>query len=436
MSQGKSSNNSQIVDEMLNYAALQLSKSSNPKLTLESAIVELINSLPVPFSGTTIQDFKDNSSQYCGKISAIISQKLPSGGLIPLEGRNKYFVSPFIKTSVSGIGPVFYINKNNNKIYTLLQRRKRDDHLWWFPGGYVDFPAPGVNNLVRDRKLKSIKNSYIRVADFDKIKKIIIDEYYKNIKKYSCWQKAKKEINDPKFLQNLFKKNNLKWPKEVDYNWKSAWIREVKEEMNVDIGKYKKAVILDFKNHSTFFIGAEQDRLTNIDGRFCALLGILDKEPKTIPDYEIQEARWVALEDVIYDKKNKKHIIDGKQLSTYSALFMQEALFELLCYQIKKISKIKNSITGQMVSKFHSPQNLQAYLFEKISKNDAFRMKNLYLFLSWKFGDLDIGNNFYGKSGNDLYYITVNITKFISKNNINNPKFFANLENYILSKRY
>jgi len=385
-----------------------MSKLSSQKT---KEIIEFLDSLKIPFSGGTVASKK-----------------------------KKYHVSPFPQISISGIGPVFYINKKNQKIYTLLQRRFKDNFQWWFPGGYVELP-PAQHGFF--------------LENFEKIKNATIDELYKNSIGYGSWQKAKKEVNDPKSLEKLFKKHGVKWPKEIDANWQLAWQREVLEETGVDLNKFPKKIILDFKFNHTLMIGAERDRLTNIDGKFCAFLGELEKEPKTKPDAETEELRWIALDEIDFDKKKKNYFAWDKIVNLYTVTLIEEALFEVICHELKRISKIKNPITQQEISRFNTPQNLQSFLLENISsssltrsvddlvssktklkRSSAFQakddeLKEIHHFLSWKFGELEIGENLCGKKGDWLYKASITICKFVQSNKLYSKANFTKLNNLL-----
>ncbi len=333
-----------------------MKKLSNQKI---SEVFNLLDSLKIPFCGKTF-DFKNKT----------------------------YHISPFPQITISGIGPIFYLNKKNQKIYTLLQRRFKDNFQWWFPGGYVELP--------------SVRNGFFS-ENFEKIKNATIDKFYKNYD----WQKTKKELNDPKKLAEFFKKHQLNWPKKIDSNWEAAWQREVFEETGVDLDKFKQKIILDFKFNRTLMLGAERDRLTNIDGKFSAFLGELDKEPKTAPDAETEELRWIALDEITFDKKN--YFAYKKIVNLYTVSLIEEALFEIICYKIKKISKIKNPLTKQEISKFNTPQNLQSFF---ISNPQIKQNQEIKEFLSWKFGELEIGKDLCGKNGKRLYHLTLKLCNF------------------------
>ena len=91
-------------------------------------------------------------------------------------------------TTFASDTPTLLKDINTKKIYTLLQRRSKDNLQWWFPGGYVEFLPSGITKLIgSDGKIS-------KVPDFAKVKKVAIEEYYKNIVKYSSWQKAHKEF--------------------------------------------------------------------------------------------------------------------------------------------------------------------------------------------------------------------------------------------------
>jgi ADP-ribose pyrophosphatase YjhB (NUDIX family) len=329
-------------------------------------IVEELDSLEIPFCGRTIE-----------------------------SGKKKYHLSHFPQITISGIGPIFYLNKKNQKIYTLLQRRFKDNFQWWFPGGYVELPPAGLGFFAEN---------------FEKIKNATIDELYKNAVSGDGWQKAKKEINDPKFLEKSFKKHKINFPKEVDANWQAAWQREVLEETGVNLDKFPQKIILDFKFNHTLMIGAERDRLTNIDGKFCAFLGELDKEPKSSPDHETEELRWIALDEISFDKKKKNYFAHDKIVNLYTATLIEESLFEIICHNIKQISKVKNPITKQEISRFNNPQNIQAFLIKKNIQTKVARE-----FLSWEFGELEIGKNLCGKSGDKFYHLSLQISKSLNK---------------------
>ncbi|NBV06459.1 MAG: hypothetical protein EBS06_04395 [Proteobacteria bacterium] len=368
-----------------------MKKPSNQKTRIEKQIVSQIELLKIPFAGTTIQ-----------------------------SDSKKYHISPFQQISISGIGPIFYLNQKDQKIYTLLQRRFKDNFQWWFPGGYVELPSA---------------NHGFFLENFEKIKNATIDEFYKNSFDYGCWQKAKKEINDPKSLTKFFKKHKIKWPKEIDANWQSAWQREVFEETGVDLEKFSKRVILDFKFNHTLMIGAERDRLTNIDGKFCAFLGELKTHPKTIPDSEIEELQWIALDEISFDKKKKNFFAHQKIVNLYTVTLIEESLFEIICHEIKKVSKIKNPLTKQKISRFNTPQNLQSFLISNFCS--GWKKQNYPLiskFLAWQFGDLEIGKNLCSKNGDMLYKISLKISEFLTLKNISSELDFKSLENFIKTK--
>ena len=319
-------------------------------------------------------------------IKALDSLKMPFAGV---SIGNKYHVSPFAQSSVSGIGPVIYRDRKTKKIYTLLQRRFKDNFQWWVAGGYVELPA----------------HDTFFTKNFQKIKKATIGEYYKNAAKRG-WQRAYKEINDPKKLAEVFKEYKINWPKEFDFNWQSAWKREVREETGVDLDKFKDCLIFDLGSSKTLTIGVEPDRLINIDGKFCAFLGDLDDAPKTKPDEETEELSWVALEEISFDKK--KFIARGKVINLYAITLIEEGLFRTICHKIQELSKVKNPITKQEVSRFNTPQNLQSFF---ILNPQIERTKEIKEFLAWEFGELEIGKNLCGKKGDILYKVTLAIAK-------------------------
>ena len=73
-------------------------------------------------------------------ITALDQLKIPFSGTTITSGSKKYHISPFQQISISGLGPVFYINKKDQKIYTVLQRRFKDNFQWLTPGGYAELP--------------------------------------------------------------------------------------------------------------------------------------------------------------------------------------------------------------------------------------------------------------------------------------------------------
>lgn len=347
------------------------------KKEIEEKIVTLIEKLNIPFCGQYVQDFKN---------------------------RKKYYVSQFANISISGIGPVFYLDEVG-KIYTLLQRRFKDNFQWWFPGGYVELPPSSATTKITDKK-----SGIINFPDFEKIKNATIDEYYKNAIGYGCWQKAKKEINNSKNLKLFFKKHQINWPKEIDYNWQMAWQREVFEETGVDLEKFKKKIILDFKFNSTMMIGAEKDRLINIDGKYCAFLGVLEQQPKTLPDQETEELRWICLDKINFNQNHKNYSAYKKIVNLYTITLIEEALHEIICHFIKENSKVKNQLSNQIISKFNTPQNLQIYIWQKLQQIKNFninKLTNLKKFLEWQFGELEIAKNLCGKDGKEFFKFSV-----------------------------
>jgi ADP-ribose pyrophosphatase YjhB (NUDIX family) len=202
----------------------------------------------------------------------------------------------------------------------------------------------------------------------------------------------------------ILKKNKINWPKKVDSNWQAAWYREVLEETGINLDKFKHKLIFDLKKNHNFMMGAEPDRLVNIDGKFCAFLGELEKAPKTVADNETEELRWIALDEIYFDKKN--YLLDGKIVNLYAVTLIEEGLFAIICHQIKEISKIINPFTKQQVSRFNTPQNLQSFL---ILNSQIKRTKEIKEFLNWEFGELEVGKNLCGKNGDRLYEISLQI---------------------------
>jgi hypothetical protein len=325
-------------------------------------------------------------------INTLKALQIPFSGIAVKYKKKEYHISPFPQISISGIGPIFYYNKKEQRIYTLLQRRFKDNFQWWFPGGYVELPA---------------KNRFFN-KNFNKIKKATIDEFYQQSLDCKDWQKARKKINDPKELAKLFKKHKINWPKKFDANWQEAWKREVLEESGINIDKFLQTIILNLKISETLMLGAESDRLVNIDGKFCAFLGELNKEPKSKPDNEIEESKWIAINDINFSEKEKKYISHKNIVNPYVISLIEEALFEIICYKIKEISKIKNPITKQQISRFNTPQNLQSFL---LNNHLDLQNKDVKEFLSWEFGDLEIGKNLCGKKGDKLYNTTIKLCK-------------------------
>lgn len=382
----KSSSLEKFSDELLSFLndILKNYSAKDKKSLLEASVVEIINCLNIPPCGATIQDFKESPCSYVDEISKENT-----------ANQNKYFVAPFTNISVSAVGPVFYYNITDKKLYTLLQRRVRDDFQWWFPGGYVELPVAKIDYLLQERGNKE----KIKIPDFESIKKAIVDKYYQNIKDYGSWQKAKKEINNSDFVRKLFKENNISWPKELDFSWEDAWIREVKEETGVDVRKYKEAVILDFKTNKNFFIGTERDRIINIDGRFAANLGDIKEEPKTsFPADEICEVKWFSLEDIKLENKNY-FLPDGRKLTPYTALFIEEALYKIICNKIKSKGEILNNVNKEKIYLFCCLKTLQAYI---ISQKLETKFKEI---LEYNFGPLEIPHNLCSIKGAKLYQL-------------------------------
>lgn len=349
-------------------------------------LINLLKKLNIPFSGTTIQ-----------------------------SGKNKYHISPFQQISLSGIGPIFYINNQNQKIYTLLQRRFKDNFQWWFPGGYVEIPSA---------------QSGFFLENFQKIKAATIEEFYQNSLTSHSWQKPWEDINNPKKLRQTLLKHQLEWPEEIDSNWQSAWQREVLEETGIDLDKFPQALTLDLKMTKTLMLGAEGDRLVNIDGKFCSLLGSLDAEPKTKPDHEIEELQWIDIETILFNEKQQQYVTANNLINPYVLAVLEESLFEIICHQITEISKTRNPITKQQISKFNTPQNIQSFLLAILPHNidDLDLIKD---FISWKFGELNITQNLCGKNGNKFYKLTLTICRFISSRNSFSSSDFITLNNLL-----
>lgn len=345
-------------------------------MTIESQISDLLKKINLPF---------------CGKLI------------------DKFYVSPYVNITISGIGPVFYRDAASKRIYTILQRRYKDNFQWWFPGGYVELPSASADNVLQDIDADESRK---------KIKNATIDEMYHNaLNNKGAWQKAKKEINDAKFLQKSFEKHGVNWPKNIDANWQTAWQREVLEETGIDLEKFENRITLDFKFNQTFMIGAERDRLTNIDGKFCAFLGDLDKAPKTMPDAETEELKWIALDEIYFDEKEKNFMAHDKIVNLYTASLIEEALHEIICFKIKQISQVKNEVSGQETARFNCPQNLQHYLLEKINVAKLDNFLQLKRFLAWKFGELEISQNLCGKDGGWFYDACLKIGEFLKERN-------------------
>jgi hypothetical protein len=204
------------------------------------------------------------------------------------------------------------------------------------------------------------------------------------------------------------------------------------EETGIDLEKFPKKIIAEFKPSNTFMIGAEPNRLTNIDGKFCAFLGDLSKAPATKPDDETEELRWIALDEISFNKTN--FFAHKKIVNLYTITFIEEALFEIICLEIKRISKVINPLTKQKISRFNSPQNLQSFLLEKLQKTNFSKFRNLQKFLSWEFGELEISRKICGKDGDDFYQLSLKICKFIFLNIESSELNPAKLEKFLQNK--
>jgi len=371
-----------------------MKKLSNQKT--EEQIVELLNSIKIPFAGTTIS-----------------------------SKTKQYHLSHFKQITISGVGPVFYLNKKNQKIYTVLQRRYKDNFHWLFPGGYVEVPPENCKEFIAENGKK------VKIPSFESIKATTMKSIYSSMIDEGCWQKVKKKINDPKGLEEIFKKKKIKWPKELDANWQSAWQREILEETGVDLDKFPKKIIIDFPVNKTLMIGAEPDRLTNIDGTFTAFLGELEKAPKTRSDAETEEVKWVAIDEIKFDKKKNNYIAGKFIVNSYTISLIEEALYRIICYQIKQMSKITNPITKEKISRFDTTQNLQSFLLEKSQNFKIEKLTFIKEFLSWKFGELEIAKNLCGKNGSRFYKLNFLTCKFLIKNKLKSFEDFTKLNNLL-----
>ncbi len=366
----------------------------------EKQIIKLISDLKIPFCGRYIQD---------------------------LDTNKKFYISQFANISISGIGPVFYMN-NRGEIFTILQRRFKDNFQWWFPGGYVELPPSSATSEIAHKKTK------INFPDYQKLKLSTIDEYYQNTFKYNDWQKAKIEINDYNFVRKNFKKHKINWPKQIDFNWQEAWEREVLEETGIDLKKFKDRITFDFKFNKTLMIGAEKDRLINIDGKFASWLGILKTAPKTTPDSETEELKWVNLKDIIFDKKKKNYFTEGRIVNLYAVTLIEESLNEIVNYFIKLTSKVKNEASDSNLSIFNSWQNIQITIWQKFKQIENLNINKLQYvkkLLEFKSGNLDIAKNICGKDGKIFFHIFYNSAIFFRKNNLENKQDFIALNNYL-----
>ena len=237
-------------------------------------------------------------------------------------------------------------------------------------------------------------------------------------------------------MEEIFKEDKINWPQEIDFNWQKAWEREVLEETGVNLDNIKDKIILDFKFNHTLMMGSEKDRLTNVDGRFCAFLGELTTEPQTTPDNEVEEVRWIALEEIDFHLKQQKYLALNKEVNAYAISTIEESLYKIICYKIKEISKIDNFISKQKISKFNTPQNLQSFLLEKLEKLETSEKQGLRLdiineFLLWNFAELEIARNIYGKKGDLFFKTSINICYFITKNKIDFAYDLKKLEQFL-----
>ncbi|MBM3579984.1 MAG: hypothetical protein FJX34_04345, partial [Alphaproteobacteria bacterium] len=71
---------------------------------------------------------KDNWAEAAKVLDKI--DPLPFCGISIRSKKRSYHISPFKQISISGVGPVFFLNKNDQKIYTALQRRFQDNFQW------------------------------------------------------------------------------------------------------------------------------------------------------------------------------------------------------------------------------------------------------------------------------------------------------------------
>lgn len=369
---------------------------------IEKNIVSLIDQLKIPFCGQYVQDF---------------------------EQKKKYYISQFANISISGIGPVFYIDKNG-KIYTILQRRFKDNYQWWFPGGYVELPPSCATSQI------TTQDGDIKFPNFTEIKNATIEEYYRQAISQKDWQKAKKNANDANKTKEIFKKLQINWPEEIDFNWQSAWQREVLEETGINIDNFQNRVIIDFKCSSSLMLGAEKERICNIDGRFCSLLGALENAPSTSPDQETQELRWICLDEIFFDENQQNYIAHNYIVNLYTITLIEESLHKITSYFIKKNSLIHNKFNQDNICKFNDPQNIQSYILQKTDKFDIENLNNIKELLSFSFGELGIARNIYNHNGINFLRLFINASLFLQKNELLSQKNILDFNNFLSDNYY
>jgi 8-oxo-dGTP pyrophosphatase MutT (NUDIX family) len=405
-----------------------------------------------PMIGTTLQDQKPLPSPYAKKLADEEIEN-PNATFY----RNKYYVSAFCNMSVSAAGLLYYVDQKTGKTFTLLERRKKDSYQWIFPAGYMEVYPPNVDEIIEDRlneeeryaieentvgnnvgKLnKNIKYdqkiSFTNLPGSQDLKSIIISEFEKMIHKEG-WQKASKVLNNPDLLLKLLENHNIKWPSNIDVNWNHTWQREVLEETGVDIHQYKNRITIQLKPNATLVLGAGGERLTNADGRFCTFLGVLNEAPKVIPNYEMADAKWIALQDIYFDEKQERYIVpdDQRPIYPYGIVLIEESLYELLCYKIQLLTKYKNYYSGQDISAFDNPHNLQNFLVRNIKENyDLEKLTNINYIIGQKFGELYMLETLLGTIGRKLYRSFLAIAYYLSNHNLSSFEDFVKLDNFI-----
>lgn len=346
---------------------------------LSTVLSELLNANGILMDGGMVQSPLAESPESVAQIAELLDNK-------PTLTRNKYYVYPFARPSISASGPFFYIDAGSGELMVLLVRRIKDSHQWLYTAGYMEVMPTNSDKAYSERVSESARNKaeeatigvHLDIPDIVNpvavIKELklpearavqyIVYEEFRRISAQENWDSAVSKLTDVWYINDLLRRHRINWPEHVDFNSRSAFMREASEEAGLDLAKYPGAIIRMVKSIDTISLGSGGERLYGTDQLYFGYLGVLASAPKLRPgEYEICEARWIPVSDIYHARERNQYIIekDGRPMHFNGIQGAEHTLTGLLNYFIAQVSKVQKP-SGDYVPLLDNAASVQASL--------------------------------------------------------------------------
>ncbi len=376
-----------ISRKILEVVAHELSavSPSARKESISTTLAELLNASGILMDGGTVQSSLPQSPELVQQIAELLENR-------PTPSRNKYYIYPFARPSISASGPFYYIDAKTGELYVLLVRRVKDPHQWLYPAGYMEVMPANAEMIYKDRVSEIVRNKAeeatigVHLDIPDDVENInqshekfilpdardvqyIVYEEFRRLVSAEGFNIAIGKISDVSYLKQLLKRHRVEWPEHIDFSSKSTFIRETFEEAGLDISNYPDAIIKMAKSIDIISIGSGGERLYNTDQNYFAYLGILESAPPLKPGaYEACEAKWIAVSDIYHASERNQYIVkdDGRPMHFHGIQGIEYTLTELLNLLLSKVSKVAKPRTQKIFSLFQNAPSIQAALMHQV----------------------------------------------------------------------